>query len=262
MTNSPHPNELESVLIVTENPPTVLKQIAGLRSILNFHLKPKPVRLIRDTYFDKTDGSLRKRRVNLRIRQIDGTVLVSVKSRARITRGGIQRREMELAWSNSALATIVKQLKLESPSLSPNSQSSHVEPAQLLASIGMQIIQERQTKRQARDITSELEPDDSVLAELAIDHVTYHFENHNVSIFELEVEAKAKGSSSTVRDVTETLLSTYQPALQKWSHGKFVTGDAIERLLRAGSLQNYLDDNGLKPAGLDAIDNAIRSRRF
>ncbi len=261
-TTIPHFSEFESVLIIRENPVSVLNQLTSLHSILNYRLTPQPVKMIRDAYFDNSQGFLQKKRVNLRIRETNGTVLISVKSGTKMTRvGGIKRKETELPWSDSNLAKIAKELKLEHFPTRHTHQSSHLRPMEALGQLGIQIIQERQTRREARHITSETDPTHRVIAELAIDHVTYHFRDQDVSIQEVEVEARDKNSWSTVRDVTEKLLSTYQPALQRWVHGKFVTGKAIETLLRAGTLQSLLSETGLTPAGFDTLDRLIRSER-
>ncbi len=261
MKTPPPSRELEAVLIVRESSETVLKRIAGLRSILNYRLEPKPVKMIRDTYFDTPDGSLQKKRTNLRIREINGTLFISVKSSSRTTQsGGIQRKETELPWSSNTIQTITRKLKLKPSPRRAISESTEARPAESLFEMGLQIIQERQTRREARDITSGFEMTGLALAELAIDQVTYHFQDQQVSLLEIEVEAKAESSVSVIRDVTEDLLSMFGPALRRWMHGKFVTGKAIEMLLQAGTLQPYFEDSSLKPEAFDAIDNLIRSK--
>src|SRR5881409_2123004 len=103
--------------------------------------------------------------------------------------------------------------------------------------------------------------DGNVIVSNAIDRVTYHIGNYNISIFEVEVEEKAKGSSSVTSDLTKALLQAYQPSLQKWSHGKFVTGLAIQRLLETEPADNLLGQDRLKPEALGTIDRALRSTR-
>ncbi len=254
----PTSSELEAVLVAKENPEEITKKLAGLRSILNYRLIPNPVKLIRDTYFDNADRSLGKRNVNLRTREINGDLLISVKSGARMTLRGIKRRETELPWSNSNLARAAKALNLQPLPGTPTTQSSELEPREALAGMGLMVVQDRRTRREARDITSELDPTGLVLAELALDRVTYQFGDQAVSIFEVEVEAKTK-SSSIIKDVTEDLLSTYKPMLQRWAHGKFVTGKAIEKLLKDGTLKDMLSETLLNPAGFDRLDHLIRS---
>ncbi len=258
----PSSSEVETVLIVRDNPEEVLRNLAGLRSILNYRLKLLPPKTIHDTYFDTAKRSLQKKRINLRIREINGAVFISVKSGAKLTQGGIRRKETELPWSNGNLARTARELHLKRLAETNATQSPDLGARGSLVEMGLQVTQERQTRREVRDITSELDPTGLVLAELALDRVTYHFQHEDVSIFEVEVEAKAKNSALMVRDVTEKLLSTYNPMLQRWTHGKFVTGNAIGRLLRTGVLQGLLNDSVLRPEGLDSVDHFIRSRNF
>ena len=102
----------------------------------------------------------------------------------------------------------------------------------------------------------------STLAELAIDRVTYTFQDIKVGLSEVEVEAKSPGSLANVQKIANTLISKYQPNLQQWFHGKFVTGLAIGKLLKIEALQSYLVKGSLAPKAFEAIDRTIRSQRF
>ena len=254
-------SEVEAVLIIKGDVDAVLKELAGLRSILNYRLEPGQSKTIHDRYFDTIDRRLRKRGANLRIREIDGSLFISVKSHTRRTlRGATARREIEVPWSKQNLLSHIKDLELEADLALPERQFSDADPLAAMEATGLQLVQDRETRREVRDVSSERKPD-LVLAELAIDRVTYHIGNHNISIFEVEVEEKAKGSSSVISDLTKALLQAYQPSLQKWSHGKFVTGLAIQRLLETEPADNLLGQDRLKPEALGTIDRALRSTR-
>ncbi len=254
-------SEVEAVLIIKGDVDAVLKELAGLRSILNYRLEPGQSKIIHDRYFDTIDRRLRKRGANLRIREIDGSLFISVKSHTRRTlRGATARREIEVPWSKQNLLSLIKDLELEADLALPERQFSDADPLAAMEATGLQLVQDRETRREVRDVSSVRKPD-LVLAELAIDRVTYHIGNHNISIFEVEVEEKAKGSSSVISDVTKALLQAYQPSLQKWSHGKFVTGLAIQRLLETEPADNLLGQDRLKPEALGTIDRALRSTR-
>jgi len=254
-------SEVEAVLIIKGDVDAVLKELAGLRSILNYRLEPGQSKTIHDRYFDTIDRRLRKRGANLRIREMDGSLFISVKSHTRRTlRGATARREIEVPWSKQNLLSLIKDLELEADLALPERQFSDADPLAAMEATGLQLVQDRETRREVRDVSSVRKPD-LVLAELAIDRVTYHIGNHNISIFEVEVEEKAKGSSSVISDVTKALLQAYQPSLQKWSHGKFVTGLAIQRLLETEPADNLLDQDRLKPEALGTIDRALRSTR-
>ncbi|TMI37043.1 CYTH domain-containing protein [Candidatus Bathyarchaeota archaeon] len=254
-------SEVEAVLIIKGDVDAVLKELADLRSILNYRLEPGQSKTIHDRYFDTIDRRLRKRGANLRIREIDGSLFISVKSHTRRTlRGATARREIEVPWSKQNLLSHIKDLELEADLALPERQFSDADPLAAMDATGLQLVQDRETRREVRNVSSVRKPD-LVLAELAIDRVTYHIGNHNISIFEVEVEEKAKGSSSVISDLTKALLQAYQPSLQKWSHGKFVTGLAIQRLLETEPADNLLGQDRLKPEALGTIDRALRSTR-
>ena len=254
-------SEVEAVLIIKGDVDAVLKELAGLRSILNYRLEPGQSKTIHDRYFDTIDRRLRKRAANLRIRELGGSLFISVKSHTRGTlRGATARREIEVPWSKQNLLSLIKDLELEADLALPERQFSDADPLAAMEATGLQLVQDRETRREVRNVSSVRKPD-LVLAELAIDRVTYHIGNHNISIFEVEVEEKAKGSSSVISDVTKALLQAYQPSLQKWSHGKFVTGLAIQRLLETEPADNLLGQDRLKPEALGTIDRALRSTR-
>ncbi len=254
-------SEVEAVLIIKGDVDAVLKELAGLRSILNYRLEPGQSKTIHDRYFDTIDRRLRKRGANLRIREMDGSLFISVKSHTRRTlRGATARREIEVPWSKQNLLSLIKDLELEADLALLERQFSDADPLAAMEATGLQLVQDRETRREVRNVSSVRKPD-LVLAELAIDRVTYHIGNYNISIFEVEVEEKAKGSSSVISDVTKALLQAYQPSLQKWSHGKFVTGLAIQRLLETEPADNLLDQDRLKPEALGTIDRALRSTR-
>jgi len=254
-------SEVEAVLIIKGDVDAVLKELADLRSILNYRLEPGQSKTIHDRYFDTIDRRLRKRGANLRIREIDGSLFISVKSHTRRTlRGATARREIEVPWSKQNLLSRIKDLELEADLALPERQFSDADPLAAMEATGLQLVQDRETRREVRNVSSVRKPD-LVLAELAIDRVTYHIGNHNISIFEVEVEEKARGSSSVISDLTKALLQAYQPSLQKWSHGKFVTGLAIQRLLETEPADNLLGQDRLKPEALGTIDRALRSTR-
>jgi len=254
-------SEVEAVLIIKGDVDAVLKELADLRSILNYRLEPGQSKTIHDRYFDTIDRRLRKRGANLRIREIDGSLFISVKSHTRRTlRGATARREIEVPWSKQNLLSHIKDLELEADLALPERQFSDADPLAAMDATGLQLVQDRETRREVRNVSSVRKPD-LVLAELAIDRVTYHIGNHNISIFEVEVEEKARGSSSVISDLTKALLQAYQPSLQKWSHGKFVTGLAIQRLLETEPADNLLGQDRLKPEALGTIDRALRSTR-
>ena len=227
-----------------------------------YNLKPKPSQVIQDTYYDTKERFLREKRITLRIRSMDDTLMLSTKSDIRRMAGDIiQRREMERPWSYNSIRVLARNLKLYIPMMSSSKFQSLSAP-RVLATMGLEVIQERLTHREPRDIVVRDKVPASILAELAIDHVTYDFGDISVGLSEIEVEAKAARSLSKVREIADALVSKYSPSLQQWFHGKFVTGLAIQKLLKTKAFRSSLVDGDLGPETFQLIESMLQSRRF
>jgi inorganic triphosphatase YgiF len=254
--------ESEIALIIKDDADHTRKELAKLRDILEYELKPKPSRIIYDTYYDTPEDTLRQRKISLRTRKLSGNLLISTKSDVRRFRGNIiRRREIELPWSYDSIRRLAKNLKLPPPKLSV-SQFRRIPASRTLATMGLEIIQERRTRRDMRGVVRKGKTPALVLAELAIDRVIYTFKDTKLGLSEVEVEAKSSRSLATVRDIANALVSKYQPVLQQWFHGKFVTGLALRKLLETKALQNYLVNGELKPGAFGLIDRTIRFQEF
>ena len=259
---SPGAFESEVALIINDDADHVRKELASINHISEYDLAPKPRWIIYDTYYDTSDNSLRRRKISLRTRRLDGILLISTKSDVRRVAGNIiRRRELELPWAYDSVRRLARKLKLETPTTSV-SQFQNTPVSRTLATMGLKAIQERQTQREVRDVFRRNNRTTSILAEMAIDKVTYAFENVNVVLSEVEVEAKSARSLADVREIADALVSKYHPMLRQWFHGKFVTGLAIRKLLENRTLQSYLLNGDLKPEAFELIDRTVRSRRF
>ncbi len=127
-------------------------------------------------------------------------------------------------------------------------------------SLGFRIIQDRETQRTVRNVIRGKKRD-SVLAELAIDSVVYHFGGQDVRHHELEIEAKGTDGFAITKALLGILDARYAPALRRWNHSKLATGQALEKMLDEGVLKGLLDrNNNLKPAVYDSIDDYIKHR--
>lgn len=251
--------ESEIALIINGDADRASKELAGLRQILEYDLNPKPPRIIHDTYYDTRQNFLRERRITVRTRRLSGNLLISTKSDVqRISGKVVRRKERELPWAYDTVRLMAKNLDLKIPALS-RSQFERIPVSRTLAAMGLEVVQERATRREARDVVRRGTSPTSILAELAIDRVAYAFEKIQVGLSEVEIEVKAPGGLRTVREVANELLSKYQPFLQRWSHGKFVTGLAIRELLKTKKFQSYLADGELKPGAFPLIDRTIQS---
>src|SRR5712664_4965840 len=113
---SPAAFESEIALIIKDDADRTRKELAKLRNILEYDLKPKPPRIIYDTYYDTPEDTLRQRKISLRTRKLSGNLLISTKSDVRRFRGNIiRRREIELPWSYDSIRRLAKNLKLTIP---------------------------------------------------------------------------------------------------------------------------------------------------
>ena len=134
-----------------------------------------------------------------------------------------------------------------------------VHPLDVMTNLGLEVIQDRETQRQVRNVMPMGQEGEAILAELAIDSVVYHFNDKAIRHHEVEIEAKARDGSTVLRTVIESLIATYGPALQRWDYGKLATGKAIEELLNEGALEGLLDiNNHLKPGAYDRIAGFLR----
>jgi len=236
--------------------------MARIKSILEYDLKPRSPQQIHDTYYDTKNGAMRNKQITLRLRKMNDILLLTVKSNPRIVSGrASRRREVELPWSLQSLVQVARYIKMNVP-IVESSQFSRLTPSKIFEAMGLYALQERWTRRKTRDIIAHDKSRPLPFAELAIDEVTFLLERNSVRFFEIEIEAKVGRSLSRVRAVADALISKYQPGLQEWCHGKFLTGLAIQRLLETRTLQNYLVNGDLGPEAFQLIDRMIRSQRF
>ena len=255
--------EIEASLIIwSENPQVVASQIAGLTAIGNYRLLPQDPQIIHDLYLDTPDRALQSQELALRVREIGTTRWVTLKGRSQPTdwEGGVERLEIEALWSKDALTRVVKELVDRGiKTLQQRQDFDDAHPLDVIASLGLEPIQDRESHRQVRNIVSAGEESSSVLAELAIDSVVYHFGGQEICHHEVEIEAKEGGSSAVIKTVVESLVARYGLALRRWGHSKLATGKAIEKMLSEDVLEGLLDiHNNLKPVAYDKINDYLK----
>ena len=251
--------ESEIPLIIRDDAEHVRKNLASIGHLLDYDLRSKPARIIHDTYYDTRNNSLRQRKITLRTRKLGSTLFISSKSDIRRVSGNmVRRREIELPWTYDSVRLLVRNLQLKTLA-EPRSDFQRVPISKTLAAMGLVAIQERRTRRVARDVIKRGSGPKLILAELAIDRVTYTLKGVKVGLSEVEIEAKSRDGFSAVREVANHLLSKYQPFLREWSHGKFVTGLAIARLMETKTFGRFLKNGALKPGAFQLIDRTIRS---
>ena len=231
--DSVKPTEIETTLIIcSEDPETVVEEIADIKTILNYQLFPNENKKIHDWYWDTEDNSLLKNRLSLRFREVNSKQLITLKGDAKISNwGGIERLEIELPWSKEGLLQILNEIKEKGVIRNPMSDRLDFDqPILVFKELGFELVQNRETKRRIRNFV--IKNREQVLAELAIDFVRYKIGNKPVHHFELEIESKHENGIKVLRTCSEYLCKKYSKTLHKWKHSKLTTGKALENLLK------------------------------
>ncbi len=252
--------EKEFALMVDSTDPTaILERVSRLDSLKGYSLRPAGSFRLHDVYFETSTGSLGRKRMNLRLRKREDSWLITTKrSPGLLQWKRNERAELELPWSHESLDTILAELSANGVILPKHQHLDIADPIETLKSIGLGILQDRETERHTQRVSSTQEAGDN-LAELASDCVTYHFQRRNVKLYELEVEAKRSGSAKVLSDMRIELLNAFASELIPWKWGKLVTGKMIERLLKAGTLDHLIENDLLNKIGIEEVEKALQS---
>lgn len=249
-------HEIESkLLVLAKHPKNFLLQIAQKSAVSGYKLIKIGRHEIRDIYFDSPDGQLKRQRLALRLRKVNDHFLLTVKGKTQFSKwGGVSRLEIELPYSLSALKEMEDVLRHHQVSLNlfvPKKMTDN--PTTFLQNSSLKIIQDRETSRLIRQVISKERPEE-ILAEMALDTISYHLENLSVYQAEIELEAKSTKGIEAIRHIQDYLLKKHPYSLRIWTLSKLTTGLAIEMLFREGKLHSYFgDQNYLLPAVYDLI---------
>ena len=238
------PREVEGTLAIqSEVPDETARRLGDLREVAGYRLRPCPTRRLRDAYLDNRPRDLGRRRIALRLREVDGEVLVALKADSHVTEVATDRVEIESPWSPAAFDAVREELArrgVETPQAQPNLEKRKAE--EVLREAGFVPVQERETMRIPREVIPETggEPE----AELVVDTVAYRFDREPVRFHEVEVEARARGNAETVGRVLRALVDLFPAELRAWPYGKLATGEAIRALREEGRLDGLVDPDG------------------
>ncbi|MBI3914226.1 MAG: CYTH domain-containing protein [Chloroflexi bacterium] len=250
------PRETEAALVIrSARPEKIAAEIAKLDAVGGYRLERGETQKIRDIYFDTPDRVLEKQRLGLRIRQVNDKRLITLKGPGRQGGWGKTRLEIEAAWSRKALQRVLRELRARGIRVRVgNAEFESDDPLETIEELGFQVIQDRQTNRLIRNVLKKNVTSKTVVAELAIDSVSYHFGKQIVCLHEIEIESKTKnGKAAGLATLLENLIEMYQPALQEWK-SKLATGRALGELSKNSVFRKLIGRGGnLKPAALDAI---------
>ena len=250
------PHEVEGVLLVRAgDQEAAAAKVAGLEAVGRFRLRHRPAHRIRDTYLDTGDGALGAARVAFRVRELDGSPLLTLKADA--VRSGLatERLELEAPWSAEALGSVLEELRRRGVRLpDPPEGAGAGAPLADLSGLGLRPTQVRETTRTLRDVLERGRPDAGPVAELTVDDVGYQLPTGSARLLEVEVEAKGQGGLETVQALLAALAEGFPEALRPWPYGKLATGRAVEQLLAAGRLEGLLDPAGrIHPSAHDRL---------
>jgi len=246
------PEEIEATLLIqSDDPEGVAAEIAQLEKIGSWRVEQQPSLAIHDLYFDTPDARLQLQRLSLRFRKIDGESKLTLKGGGEETDwGALRRTEIESPWSLDALRKVLTEIKgFEDTEITGLPES---DPVAALQKLDLQIIQNRKTNRTVRNI---LDSHHNVVAELALDRVTYTFEEQQILHYEIEVEAKG-GNVDSVHEITRHLKSLNETKLRSWPYSKLATGKAIEALMAKGTVE--LSEGLLSPESFKEVEDYLK----
>ncbi|HET9328071.1 MAG TPA: CYTH domain-containing protein [Candidatus Eisenbacteria bacterium] len=250
------PVEREAALmVVSASPEQVIRRLAALRHLGAFELRAKGVESIHDTYLDTPDGRLAAKRIALRTRMIkDGGSLITLKSSGHESGGVSSREELELPLNMKNAGRVLHELSRMVSADLPTPRA-FIQAKWSSASSRLVSSQVRKTRRMIREVVHRKR----VIGEMAVDRVIYGFDGLRVSLEEVEVEAKQRGTRRDVRDFVRELQRQFPDDLLPWPHSKLATGKALEASARAGRLRSLVTSRKrLKPAALPALKRQLQ----
>ena len=222
--HAPETTEVEFKLeVLGDRPAATLAAVERLDHLAGRRLGPSARHLIRDRYWDTPDGALRASGAKLRLREIDGVALFTVK-RGRSKSGGLFAcRELEVPATPDGWRAVVEALACLGVVL-PEADPASSDPAGRLAAAGLRVVQDRTTERVVRAVCC----GDGSVVEMALDTTRYDFGDRTAECHEIEVE-QLGGGAATVRALGEALLTAFPDRLRPAKKGKFGRGLALSR---------------------------------
>ena len=256
--------EVENALLILAKDNELVEKIINDLFLRNrYHFEKKGRRTMTDMYFDYKDKSLKKHKIDLRIRSIEGAPKITLKVLKSVTPSHSKRVEIELIWSRESFDQIMKELSshLEEHVLESSANFINGDPENILTSVKFVKIQERKTERNIINAinsrTSELE------FEFAIDRTFYRLNSSykDYGLMELEIESKKTGNYEILDRHVNEIINDHQSKFLLWPHSKLATGLAIEALLSRREIKTGEDfdiDGLLTLSGAKKIDSIMK----
>jgi inorganic triphosphatase YgiF len=244
-------DEVEGKLVITgPGAPDVYEAIAALSAVGGCRVAHRAVEEISDAYFDSPERSLFAVGLALRVRNLDGREMLTVKGESRVSEGVISREELEVDWSPEGFNDVLEALNQAGVSLGNVDPAREASTAMLaMEGLGFVAGAPRSNRRSALTLVR----DGAVVAELDVDAVTMTVDGGGVRHFEVECEAQGGGDATAVRAVLDDLIAAHA-GLRRWSISKLALGEALDALAEAGRLEALLDGDRLRESGYDEIE--------
>ncbi|MFN8522474.1 MAG: CYTH domain-containing protein [Chloroflexota bacterium] len=218
----PHLTDTEEIeyklAAVGPDPRATLDRIAALEMLGGYAIGPVMPHQIHDIYFDTPERGLGDLRLSLRLRTQDGHTRFTAKGSLGSQNGLFRRQELELpaAWDN--WCQVRDALNGAGAALTV-ANDQHGGPRDWIVRAGLQVTQDRETHRRARNVLV----GDVPAAELAIDATTYHLGPRTVEYREIEIE-QLPGSAIDARALGELLQLLFPGELEPATMGKYSRG--------------------------------------
>ena len=256
-----------SLIIYSNNIQNVVDKIKSIGNIDGFRIKYVEDVTIVDTYFDNDIGLLHKKKDTLRIRNKNANILVTLKGPPKYQVHSISRQEYEYDWSKGSFTKISEHLKdLLGIDIKNMDVYFDDDPIKTFDQIGFKEIHKHTNNRKIFDITRVNDLKNSIVSEMDVDNVTFHFKSNNdslnVSVINIEIEKKSKTNEdqTIAKNITKYLKQEFgSDSVIEWRYGKLLLGKGIGELYKINELKNYIGFDGyIKNNILDKIKDYIQ----
>lgn len=254
--------EIESKLVIcSSRRRDVVRELHELGSIAGYVLVQRAPRDIHDRYYDTPGGQLSRQHVSVRLRGVDGRMLLTFKGAPRHLEGaGLAREEFEEPWSAAALATVRSRLRDRGIELPEPEADAGPTPEMVLESISLRNVHQRLVRRVVRDAIPASPPGASPAAEIVVDAVQFMAGGRTVLHDEIEIEGRGADGARHVRTLTAALSDHLGTCVRPWGHAKLATGVALDTLAEQGRLDGCLDAEGrIDEAGYERLSELAGS---
>ncbi|MBA2448541.1 MAG: CYTH domain-containing protein [Chloroflexi bacterium] len=219
------PEEVELKLVVRgENPADTLAAISRLVQLGDARLGPPRRLSMHDLYWDTPERVLGASHVSLRLRTVDGAMLLTTKGATQVNGGLFRRRELELPADRAGWKRIRGALRVEGIKLR-NQTADSPRPVDWLSAAGLVVTQDRVTGRTLRVAYQ----GERAIAEIACDVTRFNFGGRTADYHEVEVEQLS--ADAPVRSLGRALVARFPGQLEPARIGKYARGLQLEREL-------------------------------